>query len=151
MKTITDSDTQQAERNWGAEAWRAPDLLDGDTLIYDECGRVMDKTDYRSHYFRLVKDSFGSCYLLVKHGAGQERISTGWSKRIIPSLADLDSDSRYFMLHTLHKMYGYGAQQARTATEHQYRTAFVDGRLKKRKVRGQSAVKVWITPAKTTL
>lgn len=29
-----------AERNWGAEPWRAPDTEEGDSLIFSACGQV---------------------------------------------------------------------------------------------------------------
>lgn len=35
-------------------------------------------------------------------------------------------------------------QNAARSTAHEYRTAFAEGRLKKRKRRGADAVKVWI-------
>lgn len=139
------------EKNWGADSWRAPALAEGDTLIYDECGRVLDKTCYRSHYFRLVLDRCSTPFLLVRHGAGDERLKLGWSKRIIDALAGVDSDSRYFLLHTLYARTKDAATGARDDTAMEYKRAFVDGRLKKRKQRRTGLYKVWIEPKRDTL
>jgi len=130
--------------NWGAEPGRAPDIQPGDEIIFDECGRVLGSTDYRSHWFRLVKDQYGSPYMLVKHGAGQERIKVGWSKRLYSALAGMDSDSRYFMLHTLYRMRTDALREASTETAREYRAAFVEGRLRKRKLPSKGTHKVWI-------
>ena len=134
----------ETEKNWGAEPFRAPDLSEGDTLIYSECGRVLDNTCYRSHYFRLVRGQYGGYYLLVKHGGGQERTKIAYSNRIIPSLENLDSDARYFIFHTMHRIELEARTLAVENTASKYRAAFVNGKLKKRKLRGQPSVKVWI-------
>lgn len=85
------------ERNWGAEPERAPTPADGETIVFSEYGRIMDRTDYRSHWFMLVRGKHGGFYLLVKHGAGQERFQVAWNKRIASALEMLPSDDRYFM------------------------------------------------------
>lgn len=143
MTTVNDMETRE-ERNWGAEPWRRPTIQDNDELIYSECGRIMDKVDYRSHWFCIVKPKYGGPCLLVKHGAGEEHINLGWSKRTISSLALLGSDDRYFLMHTLHKVHGEAKRAGMDETATKYKRAFVDGRLMKRKLRGQDAVKVWI-------
>lgn len=43
------------ERNWGAEEWRQPTIQDDDTVIFSECGRITHNTDFRSHWFKVVK------------------------------------------------------------------------------------------------
>ena len=30
------------ERNWGAEVYRAPDLSEDETLLFSECGRIVN-------------------------------------------------------------------------------------------------------------
>jgi hypothetical protein len=132
------------ERNWGAEPWRAPTLDEGDTLIYSECGRVLDNTCYRSHWFMLVREHFGGYAIVVKHGAGQERVPHIWSKRIVSALEHVDSDSRYFLMHTIYRAYKDGHNHGATAVANEYREAFVSGRLRKRKLPAQRTVKVWI-------
>jgi hypothetical protein len=141
MQTIT---AQPQEKNWGDDPRRAPELLEGDQLIYSECGRVLHNTCYRSHYFRLVRKYGGMWILLVRHGGGDERICLNYAKHALESLALLDSDSRYLMLHLLHETYGAGKRYGADLEAARYQKAFVDGKLKKRKIRGQSAVKVWI-------
>src|ERR1043166_5298780 len=50
-----------------------PPPLDGDELLYDEPGRCVAGLDSHCHHLRLTKN--GPCfYLLVRHGAGNERI-----------------------------------------------------------------------------
>ena len=143
------------ERNWGAEAWRAPDLAEGDTLLYSECGRIIkagtyghgrNGIDYRSHYFRIVAGAHGSgCWLLVKHGGGQERIKLDYSAtRAAQFFEPFDSDARYLLMHMLFSVAREAADDERARTSARYKSAFVAGLLKKRKLRGQDAVKVWI-------
>lgn len=133
------------ERNWGAEPWRAPAIGKDDALIFSECGRVLDNVDYRSHWFVLTKcHSF--YFLLVKHGGGEERLQIGWSDRLAQALAAVDSDNRYLLMHTMHKINSSAKQYAWDNANATYKKAFAEGRLKKRKVRGQAAVKVWIEP-----
>ena len=140
------------EKNWGAEPWRAPALKDGETLIYDECGRVFDHVDYRSHWFRLVKGEFGGWWIRVKHGGGEEEfmIDHGGSSpernRIVAALRPLDSDTRYYILHKIFNVYKDAILGAAKVTAEKYGRAFAEGRLKKRKARGRGEVKVWIEP-----
>lgn len=131
------------ERNWGAEPWRAPSLEEGDSLIFDECGRVLDNTCYRSHYFRMVKNG-NLNFIIVKHGGGQERHQVGYSNRLGQALVKLDSDARYFMLHTLYRAIKDAKHAASMETAREYTQAFVDGRLRKRKLPARHRTRVWI-------
>jgi hypothetical protein len=145
------------ERNWGAEAWRAPTLQDGDVVLYSECGRIIEActyghghngVDYRSHYFTVVKREFGGCCLLVKHGGGEERFEIDYSaSRAAQFLEPFDSNARYLLMHMLYQVHRKAAQEATAKTASIYKSAFIAGTLKKRKVRGQQAVKVWIERA----
>lgn len=132
------------ERNWGAESWRAPKPEAGDDIICSEYGRIMDRTDFRSHWFMLVHARNGPYFLLVKHGGGEERFSLGHSNRFAHIFAKLDSDDRYRLLHTLFNVNHDAASLAAEITAKIYRKAFAEGKLKKRKLTGQDAVKVWI-------
>jgi hypothetical protein len=137
-----------AERNWGAEEWRQPVAQDTDTVLYSECGRILNNVDFRSHSFKLVKHGGLGYSLLVRHGAGDERVFLGFAYRGIEAIfKSLDSDSRYLLLNTLLNVKHDAERAARENTAKEYRQAFVDGRLKKRKQRGQGSVKVWIEPA----
>ena len=146
------------ECNWGAEPWRAPTLQDGDAVLYSECGRIIaagtyghgsNGIDYRSHYFTVAKGSHGyGCYLLVKHGGGEERIKIDYSaSRAAQFFEPLDSNARYLLMHMLFNVHSDAKRAAAEATAAHYKAAFVSGALKKRKHRGQDAVKVWIERA----
>lgn len=142
--TYATSAAAMAADNYGREEWRVPTLESGDTLLADEPGRVLDNTCYRSHYFRLARAEFGGYFIIVKHGGGQERFKAAWSKRLAATLDTLDSDARYFMLHTLYRVYADARREGAACEAATYRAAFVDGRLKKRKQRGQDGYEVWI-------
>jgi hypothetical protein len=143
------------EKNWGADPRRAPTLQEGDELLYDECGRVHEKgtwgnsancgIDYRSHYFRIVKAQYGGCWLLVKHGGGEERIQLDYNVHHVKLIFDLlCSDRRYLLMHMLHSVHREALKQGQDDTARHYQKAFIEGRLKKRKLPKQDAVKVWI-------
>lgn len=143
------------ERNWGAEPWRAPDLDKDDVLLFSECGRIIkagtyghgaNGIDYRSHYFSVVKGAHGyGCYLLVKHGGGQERFKIDYSpERAVLFFTLLDSNARYLLMHMLFSVAKDSAKIAADDAAAKWRAAFVNGTLKKRKVRGSDSVKVWI-------
>lgn len=140
-----------AEANWGAEPWRAPDIRETDRLLLDECGRILDRTDFRSHYFRVVAEHLGGAYLLVKHGGGQELIRMDYdAKRIDRLFAGIaDSDDRYRMLYVIYRVHSEAIAMGTARTKTEYVNAFVNGSLKKRKQRGGSQVKVWIERSKT--
>jgi len=131
-------------KNWGAEECRAPKLADGDTLLFSECGRILNDIDYRAHYFRLVRGESGYISLLVEHGGGSERITEFCFRKILSGLELLDSDNRYLMIHGIYQAYSEGTRKAQKATADIYRAAFIQGRLKKRKVK--EGIKVWIEP-----
>jgi len=142
--------------------WRAPAVDEDDEIVFDEPGRVLPPskaqcqiggimqhgTDCRSHYFRVTRPDpnkfSGKFRLWVQHGSGTESWDLDYDRRTVEALRELDSDSRYRILWVI--MYAHktsfeaGAYQAAD----RYRTAFVEGRLKKRKVRGSEACKVWI-------
>jgi hypothetical protein len=129
--------------NYGAEAWRAPKIKEGDTVLFSECGRVLD-CDYRSHWFMLVKPKFGFYTLLVHHGGGEERIVLTTFNHIVGILGTLDTHQRYLLLHLLFSIQREARSNATQETANAFKVAFVEGRLKKRKVRGQSAYKVTV-------
>lgn len=133
------------ERNWGAEPWRAPKPAEGETVIYSEHGRVLDNTCYRSHWFMLIREAYGGYAVLVRHGAGEERVRI-WSKRIVAALEHVDSDARYYLLHTIFTTWKQGREQGYSAAALEHKQAMAEGRLKCRKVRGRDEVKVWIEP-----
>lgn len=130
--------------NWHLEPWRAPTLQPDDTLMFDEPGRIMRRTDFRSHWFRLVKPKYGFYTLLVHHGGGEERTVIGYSPQLVDALQALTSDDRYYMLHTLHKLWTAAVTAGAEKTAKTYRAAFAAGRLKKRKLPGRDECRIWI-------
>lgn len=117
------------------EKWREPTIREGDTVIYSEHGRVVNKTCFRSYWHVLIKAEVGGYWLLTKHGGGEERFSLGYNfqNTWIPAVESMDSDQRYLLLHTLYSAYSNGGQEARKATASNYAMAFLEGRLKRRK------------------
>jgi len=141
---------QRTEENWGAEAWRKPTIKAGDVELFSEYGRIIGNVDYRSHWFVLVKSETGSqAALIVKHGGGEERIPLGYTSGLnaVKSFSALDSEGRYLTMHLLYRIHTEARRMAAEETRATYNRAFVDGRLKKRKLRGVASVKVWIEPA----
>lgn len=131
------------EVNYGCDPWRAPKPQEGDAVLFSECGRVLD-CDYRSHWFMLVKPQFGQYTLLVHHGAGQERIAVDYNERIVNILGSLNTHQRYLLLHLFFNIHSYATRAASESTARELKNAFAEGRLKKRKVRGQSAYKITV-------
>lgn len=129
---------------------RAPELRPSDVLIYDECGRCRPQvngtgsTDYHSHHFRVV-EVYGSAFLLVRHGGGDERVGLGGRhRRIIELLEPMDSDRRYLMLYALYSVHREATTHARAEEAEHWRRAAAEKRIKTQKVRGRDAVKVWV-------
>lgn len=132
------------KENYGADPWRTPKLEADDTVIYSECGRVIDNICYRSHWLMIVKGKYGPYYLVVKHGGGQERIAIDYTEKAVKALANLESEQRYLLMYTMLSMSTEAYRRGIKDGEEKYRKAFVDGKLKKRKLPKQNAVKTWI-------
>jgi hypothetical protein len=128
--------------NWGAEEWRQPNEAEGETVLFAEHGRILpgridprpgNGVDCRSHSFKVVRAQFGGIYLLVRHGGGDERLKIDYSGRIISALEALESDARYWLLHSILDVHHHADRDAREETSRKYASAFVEGRLKKRR------------------
>ena len=143
--------------NYGSEPWREPTPDEGDTVIFSEFGRSLDNTNYKSHWFMLVSQRFGGYALLVKHGGGQERINLGYlcffrkgHPRIIDAMKVMDTDALYLMLYTFYDIHTDTRRSEQAKVTAELKTAFAEGRLKKRKVRGQAAYKVTVEQKQAT-
>lgn len=133
-----------------------PEIAEGDTLLYDEPGRC-GGLDCHSHHFRLVRDQHRIyTYLLVRHGGGTERIKLdcsadcllGTTRRAgVDHLASLDSNGRYWLLHTIYSAHRAAGLTAQERTSNKWAQAFIDKRIKKRKRSG--VVRVDIEPEST--
>lgn len=141
------------ETAWELDPRRAPTLAEGEELVYCEHGRIIYRTpekipgqgtDCRSHWFRVVRRS-GAYFLLVHHGVGEERVSLGYSYRNFTAMFDpLNSDARFWLFWTILDVHHNAQRAARDQAATEYKQAFVDGRLKKRKMPGRPDTKVWI-------
>jgi hypothetical protein len=123
-----------------------PALRDGDEVLYDEPGRC-GGLDCHAHHFQLVK-TYGGHDVLVRHGGGDVRFSLGVVGRLlVPSFASLDSNGRYWLMHTLYSTREDAVRSAEDVVASRWRVAAANKRIKTRKVRGTGRVKVWIEPA----
>lgn len=121
-----------------------PALLDGDVLLFDEPGRC-GGLDSHSHHFRLVKNS-SSRYLLTRHGGGDDRIRLFPHRDLTKFLEAMDSNTRYWMLATIHSAHHDGAHDARETEASRWKEAAAEKRIKTRKMASRGVVKVWIEP-----
>ena len=145
---------EQRTSTWQNDPLRAPAVKTDDLIMYDEPGRIIyrtaekkpgDGTDYRSHWYRIIKPRFGPWTLLVRHGGGDERVELGYDYNNFPAIFDpLTSDARYLLMNQLKLTHRAGQDEGRTKTADRYKTAFAEGRLKKRKLPRQQAYKIWI-------
>ena len=144
----------QRTSTWQNDPDRAPAVKTDDLIMYDEPGRIIYRTaenkpgdgvDYRSHWYRMIKPRFGPWTLLVRHGGGDERVELGYDYNNFPAIFDpLTPDARYLLMNQLMLTYRAGADDGRAKTNARYKTAFAEGRLKKRKLPNQQAFKIWI-------
>ncbi len=117
----------------------APTLKDGDVLLFDEPGRC-GGMDSHCHHYRFLKGST----LLVAHGGGEERMRVSLPRGF--SLDVLDSNTRYWIFNAIHHAAKDAEREAEKNTSYEYRKAFADGRLKKRRLPKRGVCKVWIEP-----
>jgi len=117
-----------------------PSLNDNDQLLRDEPGRC-GGLDSHCHHYRLVK-SHASLLLLVRHGAGDERLHLSGPLESV--LAQLDSTDCYWALNAIYHAYSDGKRSGSENTANNWRRAAAEKRIKTRKVRGSQSVRVWI-------
>ncbi len=120
-----------------------PAIADNETILYDEPGRC-GGLDSHSHHYRVVR-SFGSLYLLVRHGGGDERIRLSCAETLVAPLAVMNSTGRYWLLNAIHHAQSHAAQAARDAEAARWTRACVEKRIKTR--RSRYTVQVWIEAA----
>jgi hypothetical protein len=117
-----------------------PSLNDSDQLLRDEPGRC-GGLDSHSHHYRLVK-SYGSLMLLVRHGAGDERLYLSGPVQSV--LAQLDSTNCYWVLNAIYHAHSDGKRSGSEKTENNWRRAAAEKRIKTRKERGSDTIRGWI-------
>jgi hypothetical protein len=118
-----------------------PALNDDDRLIRDEPGRC-GGLDSHSHHYRLVK-SHGSLVLLVRHGGGDDRVRL--SGALERTLSQLPSTDCYWTLNAIYHAYSDGKRTGSEKATDTWRRAAAERRIKTRKERGGTNVRVWIT------
>jgi len=122
----------------------------GETLIFRELGRVLDLKSqggnydvcFRSFSYAVTKCEYNNYTLHSHSGLGPSEVRI--TKEAANILTGLDSDSRFFLCHQMKRLHDDAKQAGYDKARREYQRAFVDGRLKKRKERGQASVKVWI-------
>jgi hypothetical protein len=119
-----------------------PTLNENEALIYDEPGRC-GGLDSHCHHYRLVRH-YGSVYLLVRHGGGDERMRLSSTPTLLDTLATLDSNARYWIFNAMYHAHSHGARDARSREQERWRTAALDKRIRVR--RRQGTVHVSIEP-----
>lgn len=134
----------------GGYWYSMPEPENGEAILFEEPGRCSPQingtgsTDYHSYNFRFFGNG-GRYTLAVKHGGGVERFDMGWSYTRLPEiLCKLDSNERYLMLYALMRAHQNERRITGERVNGIWRKAFVEGRLKKRKMPGRESVKVWI-------
>ena len=87
-------------------------------------------------------------YIWVRNGAGVQRL--GVDDKVAQALYRLivtsDAEVSFLLCWGLHEMERSAASAARVAEKKRLEAAFVDGRLKKRKMPGREAHRVWVEP-----
>lgn len=111
-------------------------------ILYDEPGRCGGQ-DSHCHHYRIVGFPFAS--LLVRHGGGDEKVRLSNAKGVLAALAMLDSNGRYWLLNAIYHAYADGLRIGQTDEAQRWQAAAAQKRIKVRKVRGQTAVRVSIT------
>lgn len=119
-----------------------PEIIEYDTLLFDEPGRC-GGLDCHCHHYRVVR-RFCSVYLLVRNGGGDARIRLTDTPSLLATLAALDSTARYWVLNTIYRAHSDGARQAADQCNTTWQRAAAEKRIKTRKQRGGDSVKVWI-------
>lgn len=97
---------------------------------------------------RIVKH-FSSLYVLVRHGGGDERFRLHDTQLLRETMAAMDTNTRYFLLHALYYASNDGAKQARESERKRWAMAACEKRIKTKKLRGSNSVKVWIEDAES--
>ena len=119
-----------------------PALGDDDRLLYDEPGRCGGQ-DSHSHHYRVLTNG----KVLVRHGGGEERFRLSNWPAVLTVLGRISSRERYWLLNALYHAHNDGARAAGQAEAARWRQAAAEKRIKTRKQRNTSGVKVWIVPS----
>lgn len=128
-------------KSFGTYPTMPPTLTEGDTLLFDEPGRC-GGIDSHSHHYRVVKNC--GFFLLFRHGGGEGRIRLSNPRAL--NFEAMDSNTRYWIMNAIFHAQNDARREGLSEASQEYRQAFAEGRLKKRKMPKSSGVKVWIEP-----
>jgi hypothetical protein len=120
----------------GVHPVNAPELVDGEILLYDDPGRC-GGLDSHSYHYRLVR-SYSSVFLLVRHGAGDECFRLSCTNSLLDAFAVMGSTARYWMFNTIYHARSDAERQSREREAMHWRTAAAEKRLRTRKKRGET-------------
>jgi hypothetical protein len=124
----------------------APELAKGETLLYDEPGRC-GGVDSHCHHYRVAK-KYGTLYLLVRHGGGDDRFRL--TTNAVAAFDAMDSNARYWTLNAIFHAHWDGWQEGAEITRSRWTKAAAEKRIKTRKTK--SGVKVWVeSPSPATV
>lgn len=119
-----------------------PALGPEDRIVWDLPGRC-GGLDSHCHHYTLVNHARPS--LLVRHGAGEDRIRLSNPRRVLAALDCLPTDDlRYWFCNALFHTWADGRMDGRAKELARWREAAAEGRIKTRKVRGSTVVNVSI-------
>lgn len=125
-----------------------PETANSQELIINIQGPVIQgenhSVTYESYNLSVVKD-YNLYYLLVRHGGGQEkiRLSTAIKTMLgaLQKMTDVEAFSVLFSIYDAHKR---SARESADKTARHWLKAATENRIKRRKVRNQNRIKVWI-------
>jgi hypothetical protein len=131
--------------NHGMRDYAQPIAKDGETILLQEPGRVIGEfrgkppsfgsgTCLRAFCFALIDRGHRSYVLRVRHGGGVEDVNLQSEFPLI--LMPLDSDARFLLMFQIHKAESKARRESAEVTASRYQSAFLQGRLKKQRVRG---------------
>lgn len=128
----------------------APELLEGDEIIFDEPGRCVSGLDSHCHHVRLVRNRasvLGGLWIVCRNGGGTTRFRVDNRSGLDAVCSYMNSDARYLFLLELWRM-AYAASLAATAKESSlWMAAVAQKRTKVRRRQGRVYVEIMPTVA----
>jgi len=117
-----------------------PTMQEDESLLLIEQGRCTLGVDLHCHDIAFTKQP-GFRYLRWRNGAGEGRVRIS-DYGVIDAIASLPSDARYAIMYAMVHAVRSETTDAKHETAREWRAAFVQKRIKKRKQKGR--VSVWI-------
>lgn len=126
--------------DWGLNPARAPVTQPTDVVIARLPGRVLNKIDYRSHYFVVTADLVQQrTHIYVAHGAGQESFQI--SPYVLRALPFLPTEKeQYLLVHGVYSAVSSFSRSAAVRTRWELEDAYLSGRMRKHTVDGKTSM-----------